>query len=81
MASKLRRDEETFTRTWRKAKDFAGELPHCGWKLLGILVAVGVVVLCVGSTICTATVYLWGGKSITMDIPEMVQKTKTDLDF
>lgn len=81
MASKLRRDEETFTRTWRKGKDFAGELPHCGWKLLGILVAVAVVVLCVGSTIWTATVYLFGGKSITMDIPEMVQKTKTDLDF
>lgn len=81
MASKLRRDEETFTRTWRKGKDFAGELPHCGWKLLGILVAAAMVVLCVGSTIWTAAVYLWGGRSITMDIPEMVQKTKTDLDF
>lgn len=80
--ARLQRDDETFTRTWRKAKDFASELPHCGWKALGILVAVGVVALCVGSTIWTATVYLFGGKTISMDIPEMVQRPlKTDVGF
>lgn len=72
--AELRRGD-TFARTYRKGMDFASELPHCGWKLLGMIAAVCIILFGVGSTIWVGVVWLWGGREIRWNVPEMVQKS------
>ena len=76
--AELRRGD-TFVRTYRKGMDFLSELPHCGWKLLGIIAAVCAILFCTWSTIWVSIVWAYGGKTLSWNVPEVVQKRGSDV--
>lgn len=69
---------ETFARTYRKGMDFLSELPHCGWKLLGIVVAIAIILFCACSSVWVLVLWAFGGKTLSYSVPEVVQKGAED---
>jgi len=72
--------EGTFARTYHKGIEFLAELPHCGWKALGIVVATAIVLFSVGSTAWVVLVWTWGGQTLSLSVPEVVTKGAPSAD-